>query len=311
MQDVFYRKHRVYQMQWAELDLSRFRVSSSSFGGPIALLRDDRLLLEAGPAPTLDSSIHVFSASGQTIGKIEYDGVHHIAGFAWNNREQLVCVQEDGTVRIFSLSGQDPTSFSLGPDARGGVVDCRFWDQGLVAMTGDYRFVYVNDICEPKPKLMADAHLTELPHSWAIVPPHLTLSHHVEVLASVGATLLSIDAVGVQDQLLDHGPYAHISVSPNGRLAALCSDNGRRIQVVSMDFQRSFSEYNSTTNDTLTDMAWCGSDAAVASFATGETLLLGPFGDTLTFTHDAPMHLVQELDGVRMFNALSHEFLCK
>ncbi|KAJ2486778.1 Vacuolar protein [Coemansia sp. RSA 2050] len=311
MQDVFYRKHRVYQMQWAELDLSRFRVSSSSFGGPIALLRDDRLLLEAGPAPLLDSSIHVFSASGQTIGKIEYDGVHHIAGFAWNNREQLVCVQEDGTVRVFSLSGQDPTSFSLGPDAHSGVVDCRFWDQGLVAMTGDYRFIYVNDIGEPKPKLMADAHITEHPHSWAIVPPHLTLSHHVEVLASIGATLLSIDAVGVQDQLLDHGPYAHISVSPNGRLAALCSDGGRRIQVVSMDFQRSFSEYNSTSSDILCDMAWCGSDAAVASFASGETLLLGPFGDTLAFAHDAPMHLVQELDGVRMFNALSHEFLCK
>ncbi|KAJ2840805.1 Vacuolar protein [Coemansia sp. 'formosensis'] len=314
MQDVFYRKHRIYQMQWAELDLGRFRVAASSFGGPIALLRDDRLLVEAGPAPLLDSSIHVFSASGQTIGKIEYDGLQHIAGFNWNSREQLVCVQEDGTVRIFSLSGQDPTSFSLGPDASAGILDCRFWDQGLVAMTGDFRFIYVNDIGEPKPKALAEAHIKEHPHSWAIVPPHLTLSHHVEVLVSVGATVLSIDAVGVQDQLLDQGPYAHISVSPNGRLAALCSDHGRRIQVVSMDFQRSFSEYNpsgSTYNDQLFDIAWCGSDAAVVSFACGETLLLGPFGDTLTFTHDAPMHLVQELDGVRMFNALSHEFLCK
>ncbi|KAJ2020549.1 Vacuolar protein [Coemansia sp. RSA 455] len=315
MQDVFYRKHRIYQMQWAELDLARFRVAASSFGGPIALLRDDRLLLEAGPAPLLDSAIHVFSASGQTIGKIEYDGLQHIAGFSWNSREQLVCVQEDGTVRIFSLSGQDPTSFSLGPDASTSILDCRFWDQGLVAMTGDFRFIYVNDIGEPKPKVLADAHITEHPHSWAIVPPHLTLSHHVEVLASVGATVLSIDAVGVQDQLLDHGPYAHISVSPNGRLAALCSDQGgRRIQVVSMDFQRSFSEYSPQGpifDDHLFDIAWCGSDAAVASFASGETLLLGPFGDTLSFTHDAPMHLVQELDGVRMFNALCHEFLCK
>ncbi|KAJ2584845.1 Vacuolar protein [Coemansia sp. RSA 1836] len=326
MQDVFYRKHRIYQMQWAELDLARFRVAASSFGGPIALLRDDRLLLEAGSAPLLDSAIHVFSASGQTIGKIEYDGLHHIAGFSWNGREQLVCVQEDATVRIFSLSGQEPTSFSLGAEAQSsGIIDCRFWDQGLVAMTGDFRFVYVNDIGEPKPKLLADAASLHAPtglppHSWAIVPPHLTLSHHVEVLASVGTTILSIDAVGVQDQLLDHGPYARISVSPNGRLAALCSnkdrasgDNGLwRIQVVSMDFQRSFSEYtNSTADDRLFDIAWCGSDAAVASFASGDTLLVGPFGDTLTFTHDAPMHLVQELDGVRMFNALSHEFLCK
>ncbi|KAJ2328161.1 Vacuolar protein, partial [Coemansia sp. RSA 2673] len=186
VQNVFYRKHRIYQMQWAELDLSRFRVAASSFGGPIALLRDDR--------------------------------------FSWNSREQLVCVQEDGIVRVFSLSGHEPTFFSLlGSENsdRGSVsiVDCRFWDQGgLVAMTSDFTFIYVNDIGEPKPRALANARLTAPPHSWTVVPPHLTLSHHVEVLASVGATVLSIDAAGVQDQLLDHGPYARISVSPNGRL---------------------------------------------------------------------------------------------
>ncbi|KAJ2008102.1 Vacuolar protein [Coemansia thaxteri] len=325
VQNVFYRKHRIYQMQWAELDLSRFRVAASSFGGPIALLRDDRQLMEAGSAPTLDSAIHVYSASGRTIGKIECDALEqHIAGFSWNSREQLVCVQEDGIVRVFSLSGHEPTFFSLlGSENsdRGSVsiVDCRFWDQGgLVAMTSDFTFIYVNDIGEPKPRALANARLTAPPHSWTVVPPHLTLSHHVEVLASVGATVLSIDAAGVQDQLLDHGPYARISVSPNGRLVALCSDSGRRIQVVSMDFQRSFSECTRSSpsaeaDDFLYDIAWCGSDAAVASFAS-EVLLIGPFGDTLAFPYDSlanPMHLVQELDGVRMFNAQSHEFLCK
>ncbi|KAJ2742026.1 Vacuolar protein [Coemansia sp. BCRC 34301] len=315
LHNVFYRKHRIYQMQWAELDLSRFRVSASSFGGPIALLRDDRLLAEAGSSTLLDTSIHVFSASGQAIGKIECDdGVHRMAGFSWNNREQLVCVQEDGTVRVFSLSGHEPTSFSLGPDACKGVLDCRFWDQGLVALTSDFRFVYVNDIGEPKPKLLAHApQIAELPHTWAIVPPHLTLSRHVEVLVSAGATILSIDAVGVQDQLLDHGPYTHISVSPNGRLAALCSEHPQlRIQVVSMDFQRSFSEFTSAeADDTLFDVAWCGSDAVVASLLRGDVLLVGPFGDSLRFASDLPMHLVQELDGVRMFNARGHEFLGK
>ncbi|KAJ2185167.1 Vacuolar protein, partial [Coemansia sp. RSA 530] len=99
LQDTFYRKHRLYQMQWAGLDLSKFRIAASSFAGPIALQRDDRLLLEAGSAPMLDSSIHVYSASGQTIGTIEYEGLH-MAGFSWNAREELVCVQEDGNVRV-------------------------------------------------------------------------------------------------------------------------------------------------------------------------------------------------------------------
>ncbi|KAJ2660898.1 Vacuolar protein sorting-associated protein 16 [Coemansia sp. RSA 1199] len=309
LQDTFYRKHRLYQMQWAGLDLSKFRIAASSFAGPIALQRDDRLLLEAGSAPMLDSSIHVYSASGQTIGTIEYEGLH-MAGFSWNAREELVCVQEDGNVRVFSLSGRDPVSFSLGPEARErGVAECCFWDQGLVAMTQDLRFIYVNDIGEPKPRMLADAQLTEPPHCWTVVPPHLTLSRHVEVLVATGATVLCVDAAGVQDQLLDQGPYARISVSPNGRLAALCSLQGR-IQVVSIDFQRSFSECTAPVSAALADIAWCGSDAAVLSFG-DEALLVGPFGDTLSFEFDAPVHLVQELDGVRMFTDDVHELLSK
>ncbi|KAJ1801027.1 Vacuolar protein [Coemansia sp. RSA 2399] len=311
--DTFYRLHRIYQMQWAGLDLSRFRVAAAPFGGPIALVRDDRQLLEAGAAPMLDSSISVFAASGASIGRIEYDGLVRIAAFSWNSREELVCVQEDGNVRVFSLGGQEPTSFSLGAEAReAGVVDCKFWDQGFVAMTGAQRFVYVNDICEPKPRLVADAQLVEPPCSWAVVAPHLTLSHHVEVLVATGRTVVSIDAAGAQDQLLDQGPYTRISVSPNGRLVALCSSSSSssRVQVASMDFQRSFSEYERTPPENPSDVAWCGSDAVVASFA-AEAVLIGPFGDTLAFEHDAPVHLVQELDGVRMFNGGVHEFLCK
>ncbi|KAJ2778294.1 Vacuolar protein [Coemansia javaensis] len=308
LQDTFYRLHRLYQMQWAELDLTKFRIAAASFGGPIALLRDERQLVEAGTAPLLDTSIHVYTASGQAVGRIECEGAH-VAGFGWNSREELVCVQEDGNVRVFSLSGREPAAFSLGAEAREcGVVDCRFWDQGLVAMTADCRFVCVADVAEPKPRMLADPRLDARPHSWTVVAPHLTLSRHVEVLAAVGATVVSIDAAGVQDQLLEHGPYASISVSPNGRLAALCS--GGRIQVVSTDFQRSLSEHVRPAADAPLGIAWCGSDAVVASYA-DEALLVGPFGDVLALPHDAPVHLVQELDGVRMFNGSVHESLAR
>lgn len=310
MQDIFYRKHRLYQMQWKELDLSQYRVSASSFGGPIALLRDDRQLLEVGSTPTLDSAIHVYTASGQSIGRIEYEGLH-IAGFSWNSREQLVCVQEDGSVRIFSLSGQEPISFSLGPDARErGILECRFWDHGLVAMTADYRFLYVNDMAEPKPRMLPGvAQISEYPTSWTIVPPHLSRNHHLEVLVSVDDTIVAVDPMDSQDQLLDQGPYSRISVSPNGALVALCSTRGR-IQVVSIDFQRSYSDYTRDQAEEPVDIAWCGNDAVIASYQT-EAILVGPFGDTLNFPHDSPMHLVQELDGVRMFNGLVHEYLYK
>ncbi|PIA17177.1 vacuolar sorting-associated protein, partial [Coemansia reversa NRRL 1564] len=322
LQDTFYRKHRLYQMQWAELDLSKFRIAASSFGGPIALVRDERQLLEAGSMPVLDTAIHVYSASGHVIGRIEYEGPH-IAGLCWTSseEEQLICVQEDGNVRVFSLSGREPVSFSLGVDPKEkGIIDCRFWDQGFVAMTSDFRLIYIADINEPKPRMLADPGINEPPHCWAVVPPQVTLSRHVEVLMAVGHTILAVDAASMQDQLLEQGPYACISISPNGRLAALCSASGR-MQVVSIDFQRSFSELDrSNKADTSSsieqemiiplDMAWCGSDAVLANFGT-EAVLVGPFGDSLSFIYEAAVHLVQELDGVRIFNASVHEFISR
>ncbi|KAJ2803700.1 Vacuolar protein sorting-associated protein 16 [Coemansia guatemalensis] len=319
LQDTFYRKHRLYQMQWSELDLSKFRIAASSFGGPIALVRDERQLLEAGAMPVLDTAIHVYSASGHVIGRIEYEGPH-IAGLCWTSSEdeQLLCVQEDGNVRVFSLSGREPVSFSLGVEAKEkGIIDCRFWDQGLVAMTSEFRLIYIADINEPKPRMLANPGISEPPHCWAVVPPQVTLSRHVEVLMAVGQTILAVDAAGMQDQLLEQGPYACISISPNGRLAALCSSAGR-VQVVSIDFQRSFSELDRSNADTAEqqemlvplDMAWCGSDAVLANFGT-EAVLVGPFGDSLSFVYDAPVHLVQELDGVRIFNASIHEFVSR
>ncbi|KAJ2611801.1 Vacuolar protein [Coemansia sp. RSA 1365] len=319
LQDTFYRKHRLYQMQWAELDLSKFRIAASSFGGPIALVRDERQLLEAGSMPILDTAIHVYSASGHVIGRIEYEGPH-IAGLCWTSseEEQLICVQEDGNVRVFSLSGREPVSFSLGVEAKEkGIIDCRFWDQGFVAMTSDFRLIYIADTNEPKPRMLADPGINEPPHCWAVVPPQVTLSRHVEVLMAVGQTILAVDAASMQDQLLEQGPYACISISPNGRLAALCSNSGR-MQVVSIDFQRSFSELDrSKKTDLLADdmiipmdMAWCGSDAVLGNFGT-EAVLIGPFGDSLSFNYEAPVHLVQELDGVRIFNASIHEFISR
>ncbi|ORX64918.1 hypothetical protein DL89DRAFT_271706 [Linderina pennispora] len=201
-----------------------------------------------------------FRASGLLIGKIEYDGLH-IAAFSWNSREELVCVHEDGSVRVFGLSAPG-SAFSLGNEAKEAGV-------GFVARTADGKLIY--------PKMLGK-HTGEV-SSWTIIPPHLSLSHH---------TILQIDAVGTQDQLLDSGPFSSISVSPNGRLVVLCSESGR-VQV-------SFSDMEHGAAERPADIAWCGSDAVA--------VLLGPFGDSLVFPTDEPMCLVQELDG-------AHEFLFK
>ncbi|KAJ1920612.1 Vacuolar protein [Mycoemilia scoparia] len=231
----------------------------------VALLRDNQQLLEADPDQDIDSFIHIYSANGLDIGKIE--------------------------------AARDK-----------GIIDCKFWDNGLVAMTSDYQLIAVDDFREPKPHSLAECNLDEAPSSWAIIPPHLTLSHHVEVLLSVNSTILIVDSISVQDQFLNQGPFSKIAISPNGRLVALCTSFGL-IQVVSSNFEKSFSE--STPMDIPpNDAVWCGTDAVVAAYDSFAALI-GPFGDILSFEYDSRIFLVQEMDGVRIFTNTEHDFLYK
>ncbi|KAJ2160625.1 Vacuolar protein [Coemansia sp. RSA 552] len=317
LEDVFYRRHTVYRMQWGTLALGQFRVAVAPFGGPIALARDERQLLEAHSAHTLDTAVHVCSGSGQALRRIEAgDTGARLAGFSWNAREQLVAVQTDGTVRVHTLdSGVPAQVFSLGGDARDhGVADVRFWDQGLVALTNARTLVYVGDTLEPKPRTLAGgAALGANVYGWAAVAPHVTLSRHVEVVAGVGTTIVAVDAAGAEDQLVDGGPFDVVSVSPNGRLVALCA--GARMQIVSADFQRSFSE--ALLGAPVDNVAWCGADAAVAALADGSAVVVGPFGSTLVISEggigagDPAVHLAQEPDGVRIITGSSHAFVSR
>ncbi len=127
--------------------------------------------------------------------------------------------------------------------------------------------------------------LSQPPHSWAVIPPDLTISRHVEVLLSVDATVYSVDTLESTDQRLSRGPFTHLSPSPNGKSLALLTFSGT-LWVVSTDFQRSLAEFDTTTvPGTVGDIRqveWCGNDAVLVTWDT-MVLLVGPFGDTLQY----------------------------
>ena len=37
-----------------------------------------------------------------------------------------------------------------------GAIDCRIWETGMVALTGNFKFIAVTDLNEPRPKAMYD-----------------------------------------------------------------------------------------------------------------------------------------------------------
>lgn len=165
---------------------------------------------------------------------------------------------------------------------------------------------------EPRPRLLADPEITpENPiHSWVLIPPAYTLSRHVEVLVGAGKTLLVVDASEVQDQVMTEGPFVKLAVSPNGRFFALYSENGT-VWVISSDFQRKLSELDTGMgNNWPREVVWCGNNSVVLCWD-DEVQMMGPRGVALRYYYEKKVHVIPDIDGVRIMSADKCEFLQK
>ncbi|KAJ3345483.1 hypothetical protein HDU83_004048 [Entophlyctis luteolus] len=162
----------------------------------------------------------------------------------WSSAERLVCVADIGTVRVFDLWGES-YSFSLGQEAKDfGILDCRFWGAGFVALTGNFKLICIEKLSDPRPKLLADPGISYPPASWLAIPPHLAPAKQPTVILSVKSTLLSIDGTAVQDQRLQTGPYTSMTLSPNGKFIALFNSNSAKLFVISADFTKQLAEFS-------------------------------------------------------------------
>ena len=117
-------------------------------------MRDDTKIQAAQRAST-KLNVAVYSSSGNLLQTSPWDK-GRIVGMGWTETEQLVVVLDDGNVRLYTLQGE-MRQFSLGKEAREqGVLDCRIWGTGLVALTGRFRLIALSGFEEPHPRLLAD-----------------------------------------------------------------------------------------------------------------------------------------------------------
>lgn len=232
-----------------------------------------------------------------------------IKSIGWSDSERLIIVTEEGIVRNYNIQGEF-TQFSLGKEANEHlVVNCQFWSSGFVALLGNNTFIAINQYDEPRPKLLSTPKFEDIIHSWTIIVPQFSSNFHVEVLASTKSTIYSIDEAGNIDQCLQQGPFLNISVSPNGQFVALQTFQNK-IWVVSTCFQKTMSEFSLADNEKPLQMGWCGNDSVIVLYNT-IILMIGPFGEFLSFPYNGPALLVSEIDGVRIITNDKCEFLQK
>lgn len=175
----------------------------------------------------------------------------------------------------------------------------RFYDTGMVALLSNNALVSVTSYDEPRPKLLAQPPEGKV-HSWAVVPPSATLSRSVEVLLSIGQTIYVSDATECEDRFLDIGPFTHLSLSPNGRFAALYTATGHA-HVITSDFQTRLSEFDSRSRTPPKAVEWCGNDAIVVAWE-DEVNVVGPGSEVARYYYDGRVHVIPDCDGVRLIS---------
>ncbi|KAL5360541.1 Vps16, N-terminal region-domain-containing protein [Aspergillus floccosus] len=307
--DSFYRKVSIYDAVFdQDVELENYIVAGAPNGGALALHRDESKPYRFRDAQTARSSIDIYSCSGKHIDRIQCEH-GTIRGLGWSDKEELLLITEDGTVRrYFGLHG-DFTSFSLGNGAEEyGVRACRFWNAGFVALLANNQLIAVSNYDEPRPKLLAPCPEGEV-SSWSLIPPAYTLSRSVEVLLAVDQTIYLIDPTEAEDKVLQNGPFKHASVSPTGRFVALITAEGK-VWVVSSDFQSKYSEYDPESRVTPRSVEWCGDDAVIIAWE-DEIHLIGPNGVAARYYYDGAVHVIPEFDGVRLLTNDTCEFLHK
>ncbi|PHH63476.1 hypothetical protein CDD81_5757 [Ophiocordyceps australis] len=304
--DKWFRKTQQYTAVFdQDLDLDNFIIAGALYAGALAFWRDETKLQAHQPGKSTKPAIDIYSLAGKKLRSIPWEkGL--IKGLGWSEDESLLVVTADGDVRCYDLQG-DFSNFSLGNGADVyGVVSCRFYNHGMVALLGNKSFVTVSSYLEPRPKLLASAPEGEI-HSWTIVPPHHTLSRSVEILLSIRSTIYILDATDCEDRLLDIGPFSHISVSPDGRHVTLFGSNGKA-HVISSDFQDKLFEHDSNSQTPPRYVEWCGDDALIAW--EDEVHIIGPGDQSTSFIYDSTrVHVISEYDGARLITNDFCEFL--
>ncbi|XP_064470643.1 vacuolar protein sorting-associated protein 16 homolog [Ornithodoros turicata] len=315
--DVYYRKFELYAMGWQEQNLciSDFTIAAAPFGGPIAIIRDERKALKVKLGST--RLIHLFSASGHTLGNIRHEG-NSIVSMGWSHTESLVCVQSDGLIYEYSLTGRILANFSMGQVPKDtSVLECKIFSTanrtGVAVLTGSYSFFLVENLSTHRIRQLAEVPgLSSPPSSWAVV----AVDQATKVIVAKDNSIYVLDERSGDGCILEQpqistafSAVTEMAVSFDHSSIVMFLDTGC-LWMGTSDLKKCLCEVDTKAKARPKQMMWCGRKAVVCHWA-NIMLVIGLEKDFINYTFDDAVHLAQELDGIRVISNSSHELLQK
>uniref|UniRef100_T1IUZ1 Vacuolar protein sorting-associated protein 16 homolog n=1 Tax=Strigamia maritima TaxID=126957 RepID=T1IUZ1_STRMM len=290
--DVFYRKIELCSMEWRNhVNLDEFVLSAAPFGGPIALIRDEKKFVKQQGSST-KPTIHIFSASGNFISSLTWSG-GRVIHFAWSCFEDLLIIQDDGTVCVYDLFGTFKYTFSMGQEAKDTrVLECKVFNNrnttGVAILTTSFRIFVVNNILDTRIRRMPEIPgLDVRPSCWAVLPVDREQFQvpNSQILLGKESELYLLDAGDSHAQQ----QFPAFTNSPNGYLELAVSNDGKRVALF-----------------TSNGLIWLGSSDLQIKYCEFDTKC-----PNRPKHFDTPVHLVPEIDGIRIISTTHHEFFQK
>ncbi|CAG01327.1 unnamed protein product [Tetraodon nigroviridis] len=333
--EAFYRKSELYEMCWDLKDgLRECLVAAAPFGGPIALLRKPLRC-----SPSSRPKLEIYSASGFAITSFPWKS-GPLVQLGWTVSDELLCVQEDGSVLIYDLFGSFKRHFSMGQDVvQNQVLEAKVFHSpygtGLAIVTGSSHFTLATNIEELKLRrlvpvpvhaaclfflLVSLCHyvcpqvLQGKPLCWAV----LVQDRQIKVLLASGPEIYILDDTSccevrppwVSSQA---GSIIHMCVSFNFKYLGSFSLTLDTCFTASFDLQNKLSETDTKRLSAPEQMAWCcrlnSQQPSVVLLWDRLLMVAGVCNDTIQFPIDDECVLVREMDGVRILSTRSHELL--
>ncbi|XP_077638799.1 vacuolar protein sorting-associated protein 16 homolog [Lonchura striata] len=314
-EETFYRKLELYSMEWGlREDLRDCVVAAAPYGGPIALLRNSRRDKTPGARPLLE----IYSASGLLLASVPWKS-GSLVHLGWTAGEDLLCIQEDGTVLVYNIFCEFQRHFSMGNEVlQNRVLEAQVFHTefgtGVAILTGALRFSLATNIEDLKLRRLPEVPgLQKPPPCWAV----LAQDRVTMVLLAMGQELFLLDNTSCSvltppGLSPSAGPFLRLAVSFTHRHLALFSDSGT-VWMGTASLKEKFCEFNTGVRSPPRQMVWCtrprSRQRAVVLAWERQLMVVGHASESIRFVLDEDSFLVPELDGVRILSRSSHEFL--
>ncbi|KAI3365893.1 hypothetical protein L3Q82_000872 [Scortum barcoo] len=270
-------------------------------------------------SPSSRPQLEIYSASGVSIVSFPWKS-GPVVQLGWTVSDELLCIQEDGSVLIYDLFGSFKRHFSMGQDevVQSQVLEAKVFHSpygtGIAIVTGSSRFTLATNIDDLKLRRLPEVPgLQGKPSCWVV----LTQDRQTKVLLSSGPEIYILDntsctAVCPPGLSPQAGSVVHMSVSFSYKYLALFTDTGH-LWTGPSHLQDKLSEVDTKKSTPPKQMVWCrrpkSQQPSVVLMWDRLLMVAGVCNDTIQFPIEDLCILVGELDGVRIISSTNQELL--